>query len=106
MMRVWVNETECGDFRGMGGYWNDRDNRDDECDEERCGGSQLLSREAVAAGAGEGCRCRWAVCVCREVDEGLLQTQLCESAAFAEECDVLPYTGAGRGGWISCVQAV
>jgi hypothetical protein len=34
MIRVRVNETECADLGQMGGYWNDRDNDDDECSEE------------------------------------------------------------------------
>ncbi len=42
-----------------------------------------------------GCSGGWAVCVCGEVDEDLLQTELCEPPAYAEAGELLPFPGAG-----------
>src|SRR5207302_7546339 len=90
---------------GVGGYWND----DDECSENRKrrdGGPELLPGEAMAAGAGAGCACGRAVRVCGQLDEDLLQTELCEPAAFAQAGELLPYPGAGRSGWIPGLQTM
>ena len=61
--------------------------------------------EKIAVG-GAGREGGWAVCVCSEVDEGLLQAELCEQEAYAEAGELLPFPGAGGGGGLSAVQAV
>jgi hypothetical protein len=49
----------------------------------------------VATGVAAGRHGGRAVCLCREVDEDLLQAELREPAAYAETGEFLPYPGAG-----------